>query len=269
MRTHGISTQRTLGLLLVLCFCLVESFAQGRSDSLNGVNRGNGRKTHTPKIGLPSKPEAEKDSVVSASAKGPGFNFSNLKQGDAVRIAVFPDSGSFINGVYEIGADNDIVLPLLGRTKINGMTENEFAEFINKAFVDQMRYPGAQIQPLIRLSFLGGFHQPGLLYVNPTRSLWDAVRQTGGPLREDGFDKMKWERNGALMSDSIQPGIQSGKSLYELGFLSGDVIEVTPKPNQQFWDHMNSNVFPALTFLVATVTASFTVYSTYHLINEK
>jgi len=273
MRFNRIQAIGMAGIALLLIFGVVQSFAQSpfeNDDTLAPSSRVNMRRPHTIKSGVPGTPESRKAAANALkSAAHRSFSFAFLKKGDAIRIIVYPDSASFINGIYQIGPDNDIVLPLLGRTKIGGMTENEFVDFINKAFVDQMRYPNAQVQPLIRLSFLGGFHEPGLLYVNPTLSLWDAVRQTGGPLREDGFDRMKWERKGEIIAASLRPGLESGESLYELGFQSGDLIEVTPKPKQYFWDKMNSNVFPGMTFLVTSVTASIAVYSTFRLLSEK
>ena len=73
-----------------------------------------------------------------------------------------------------------------------------------------------------------------------------------------------------LVGDCVMPkeGIFA-RVLKEGVVKPGDLIEVTPKPKQYFWDKMNSNVFPGMTFLVTSVTASIAVYSTFRLLSEK
>ncbi len=194
--------------------------------------------------------------------------YFSLAEGDAIRITFFPDSAFFLNGIYPIDNQGNIFLPLFGRTNISSMNENEIVDFLNKAFINQLRYPSAQIRPLIRLSFVGGFHHPGLYYVDPSVSLWDAVKTTGGPMREDGLRLMNWERHGQIIDERLDFSIESGKSLQELGFKSGDEIWVTVHPKKYYWEKFNSEVLPGLTFLVTSVTASLAVYTTFRLLNK-
>src|SRR3989339_103828 len=200
---------------------------------------------------------------LADSAWAQTIRFDSLGQGDAIRIIFYPDSGSFLNGRYPIDNEGNIVLPLLGKTNISAMDEREIVGFLNKAFVDQLRYPNVQIQPLIRIAFIGGFHQPGFYYLDPGASLWAAVGTAGGPVREDGLHLMRWERHGEILSEQLGPGLESGRSLRDLGFKSGDQIWVNARPRQQGWDTFNTKVLPGLTFLVSTLTASVTLYFTY------
>ena len=210
----------------------------------------------------------------SASAGGavrysvPGgvpVRFHALGEGDAIRLSFFPDSAFFLNGIYPIDGEGNILLPILGKTNITKMDESDLVTFLNKVYVEHLRFPSAQVRPLIRIAFIGGFLRPGLFYADPSSSLWDALRLAGGPAREDGLAVMNWERKGEILKSGLGSGVESGRSLEELGFQSGDQIWVTARPKKYFWDKFNADVLPGLTFLVTSVTASLAIYNTYRL----
>ena len=56
-----------------------------------------------------------------------------------------------------------------------------------------MSYPHMSIRPMVRISFTGGFYQPGLMWVDPHSSMWEALQVAGGPQRKDGMEKIKWD----------------------------------------------------------------------------
>lgn len=206
--------------------------------------------------------------VPLPAATGELFSLSHLQSGDALRILFYPDTNNSINGDYLIDPQGNIMLPFVGRASIRNRSDADFINFLNKSFVDHLRYPNAHVEPLIRISFLGGFLHPGLYYANPTVSLFDAMRQAGGPLREDGFSVMQWERGGQILKKDLTPFLESGQSLHGIGLKSGDQITATTTPKKYFWDAFNQDALPLLTFMVTSVTTAIAVYSTYRLLSQ-
>ena len=88
------------------------------------------------------------------------------------------------------------------------------------------RIPNIQVQGLIRISVLGGFNTPGLFYVDPNESLWNVLRRAGGTIEGDDLVRMTWERDNEVIKQNLITLLESGKSLKQLGFKSGDQIWV-------------------------------------------
>ncbi len=189
-----------------------------------------------------------------------------FRKGDAVRIEVAQDSLHFINGTYSIGDDGCVVLPVLGRVEIDTMQQAYLTAYLNAAYLRFLRYPTVQVQPLIRLSLLGGFARPGFFYISPSASVWDAVAMAGGPIREDGIQKISWERSGKMLSDNLLAPIQSGESLTKMGIQSGDQLWVTHVPKRDGWEIFITDVLPIISVSVSALATSatfFYVFQTY------
>lgn len=187
-----------------------------------------------------------------------------FRAGDAMKIQVFPDTMGFPNGIYFIDSEGYADLPVVGRIPIVGRSEEEISEFLKTEWAQYLRYPNVQVRPMVRLNFLGGFFRPGLYCIDPQLSLWSAVYITGGPVRSDGFKKMVWERGGEVVEKNLVAQLESGKSLYELGFVTGDQIRVTGKPERDWWDVVRQDIFPTMTLLLSVATTSLTLYNSYN-----
>lgn len=200
------------------------------------------------------------------AAKGlSGGTAGEFNPGDAVRISSAPDTAAIPNGIYHIDGDGCILLPIVGRTRISNLTEEQLVSMLKTSFVEQLRFPNVQARPLIRVSALGGFTKPGLYYIDPSNSLWDVVRIAGGTLREDGLRKLQWERDRKPVVKDLIPLLQSGGSLDKIGFRSGDQIWVTSRPKQRAWDVVRGDVIPLVSLLISTATTSITLYQFYKL----
>ena len=135
--------------------------------------------------------------------------------------------------------------------------------FLNSAYLQFLRYPTIQVQPLMRVSLLGGFVRPGLYYIPSSASLWDVVALAGGPQREDGMKKLAWERDGIVVNGSLLPIIQSGASLSTLGVRSGDLIRARQAPKRDGWEIFTTVVLPIIGVAVSAVSTSATLYYVY------
>jgi protein involved in polysaccharide export with SLBB domain len=182
---------------------------------------------------------------------------------DAVRIRVFPDTSVFPNGIYPIGSDGIVHLPLLGPVEVTGISPDSLITLITPVYSPFVRTNAFAAEPLIRLSLQGGFHQPGLYWFSPHENLWGVMQRAGGTLREDGFRKMQLIRDGIVRFNSLDLHVQAGDELDHIGLKTGDQIWVTPNPYRTFWQAFRQDALPVLTFVLASATTAIVFYNFY------
>ena len=194
---------------------------------------------------------------------------SVFQAGDALKITVFPDTAAFPSGIYRIDSDGYVDLPLIGFLHVAGLHIDTLQRLLNEKYVKFLPQPNLTVRPLVRISLLGGFNQPGLYWIDPRASLWSTVKQAGGTQREDGIAKIRWERDSGIVSKNIQPLFQSGKSLYTLEFKSGDQLCVTPRPLQTSWEKFSTNILPIASLILSTTISITSAYITYEVYQQR
>jgi|GEM_PF-666481 protein involved in polysaccharide export with SLBB domain len=240
-------------LMAPVCAGLFVFAAYGQTPSARDSGFASG--SLTPPGQSPQTPER----LLSANT----FEERPFMKGDAVRITVAPDTAHFINGVYHIDDNGRVFLPVVGSIKIDTMSEKELSAFLNAVYLHYLRYPSLQVQPLIRVSLLGGFQKPGLFYVNPSSSLWDVVALAGGPVREDGLKKLQWERGGMLRETALLGPVESGQSLATVGIKSGDQFWITHSPKRTGWEVFVADILPLVSISVSAVSTTASLYFVY------
>ncbi|MBD3243322.1 MAG: hypothetical protein GF331_22220 [Chitinivibrionales bacterium] len=223
-------------------------------------------RTQAQAAAQPAAATAPSESVHSSSDSSAGE--SGFRPGDALRITVAPDTGSFLAGVYRIDPHGRVLLPIVGHVSVASHDEQSLATHLNELYVEHLRYPGVQVERLVRASLLGGFARPGLYYLHPDATVWDAIRAAGGPLREDGLSKMEWKRGHAILAQDLVLAAESGATLSQIGFRSGDRFTVTTRPKRNVWDVFRGDVMPTLTFVLTSLLTAATLYQTYRLLDE-
>lgn len=208
--------------------------------------------------GTSPTPAAADTSAAAAPAPAKTQAETPFKAGDGILVSVFPDTASFLNTIFPIDDTGNIIMPIVGKVNVTKMTEQELVDFILKNFNEYLRYPYVQVRPLIRVSVLGGVPKPGFYYVDPDRSLWELIHETGGTIMEDGLKKMRWERSREDVSKDLIPYLQSGESLAHMGLQSGDQIWV-PSPSARRWVDVLRDIMP----VVSLLTSFWVVYRTY------
>lgn len=178
--------------------------------------------------------------------------------GDGLRIYLPLDTASFLNGIYPIDDRGNVMLPIIGQFTVITMSPMEFAGFLRKTYEQYIRFPELQVTPLIRVSLLGGFRQPGMYYVEPERSMWDLISLAGGTTHEKGLKKAVWERDRKLMRKDLIPYVESGESVRVIGFRSGDQIW-TPTENRSFREVFVREILPIATFALSLYVGIMTI----------
>ena len=188
--------------------------------------------------------------------------------GDALKLSVYPDTTAFPNGVYLIDGEGYIDLPVIGYIKVTDKNVEELTELLKQTYLPFMRYPYLTVRPLMRVSLFGGFTQPGLYYLDPHATMWEAVKSAGITQRSDGLTRITWERDHSIVQKDIVPLFQSHQSLYQIGFRSGDRLTVTRRPETTRWEVFRSEMLPLITFTISTVLSVATLYQTYNVLQE-
>jgi len=213
------------------------------------------------------------DVVDSTSKKGADApSLSNdavrplpFRPGDALQVVTYPDTTAFPSGFYPIDGEGYCDFPIIGYMKVTEKSADDLAKTLSEKYVDFMRFPHIKIRPMIRVALNGGFYRPGLYWINPHATLWEAVQTAGGTQRRDGFEKVKWERDRTVVTEDLVPLLEQGKSLYQLGFKTGDQITVLRQPDKSGWEVFTTDVLPVVTFAITTAVSVLTVYNSIRM----
>ena len=181
-----------------------------------------------------------------------------FKPGDGLAINTFPDTSSFLNNIFPIDDRGFAEFPIVGKVKVSAMTKKELENYLRDTFKGWLRNPNIYIKPVIRISLVGGFNRPGMYYIDPNSSLWEAVRKAGGHILEEGIYDMKWERNSDEQKGDLTKYFETGISLRRMGFQSGDQLSTKPPDSGTVWDTVN-NFMPFIT-LATTITLAYMTY---------
>jgi len=174
--------------------------------------------------------------------------------GDAVQITVYPDTTALLNNTFPIDSKGYVFLPILGNVQVSKMSVLELNKFLESNYSQYLRITIVKTRPLIKAGLFGGFTRPGFYYVDKNATLWDVINRGVAVTSNKGLKKMKWQRDGKTVESELIPLVQSGRSLQEIGFRSGDQI-FTPVPVATR-GVLFDTIIPLITF-------GLTIYSVY------
>lgn len=254
-------------LYIVILFAI--SLLPAQQDSAKRI----GAQSTIPNSPLPPFESSETHSPINAETKiaslvSDHYQYPFFIEGDAIKISIYQDSALFLNGFYKIDQNGFITLPLVGLMSVKNMSKSQFVDFLKRQYTDYLRFPNINVTSLIRVSFFGGFNKPGLYWVESGNSFWDAIQIAGGVSREDGLKKIRWERDGLVVSNNIISDFQNGASLQSIGFKSGDQLCVTSRPKQQFWEHFSQDFIPVFSLSLSTIATAVSAYQAYKIYNK-
>jgi protein involved in polysaccharide export with SLBB domain len=185
--------------------------------------------------------------------------------GDAILLSTYPDTSSFLNGIYPIDDQGYIEFPIGERINISRMSSDIFLQYLRDNYQNYMRSPNLYVKPMIRLTVVGGFVIPGMYYVDDNMSLWDVIKLAGGASHEGAIKDINWERNGEKVVDDVTPYLERGVSLKNIGFQSGDLVWAPSPDAEDTWDFVATRILPAAAF-VTSVYLMWISYQTMVLI---
>jgi protein involved in polysaccharide export with SLBB domain len=217
-------------------------------------------------ISFRASSEGAQSQVLTATANsmqtlGDSTHPLPFKAGDALEIIPYPDT-AFPAGHYPIDGEGYVDFPIIGYVKVTTMSPDMLAKLLAERYVDYMRYPLMTIRPVIRVTFNGGFYKPGDYWIDPHASLWQAIQIAGGTLRSDGYKKLQWERSNVILKKNLSLILEEGKSLYQIGFQTGDQITIIQQPLRTKWEVISSDIIPLLITSISIIISAFALYNT-------
>jgi protein involved in polysaccharide export with SLBB domain len=219
-----------------------------------------------PNLLAAAEPMGKEDGVFSESLPPPNHRGETLPlstwigSGDMVRITALPDTALFLSGDYSILENGNILLPLLGSVHVLTESMESLTASLTQRYAKFLPYPNIQIEPYIRISFLGGFLNPGMHWVNPMHTFSDALSAAQGTVRDDGLQLMRWERGGQVLAVDLTSQVEGHQSLASLGFHSGDQVCITLLTQR--------DRLPIISLIVSTALATATLVITLVVLSQ-
>lgn len=158
-------------------------------------------------------------SVESADTDGS----VGIRPGDAVRIRVYGDSA--LSGEYRVNENGRVVLPVVGRKQVAGLSPDSLRADLGAAYGQYYRDPVLDVTVLRRVSILGAVRQPGLYPVDPTVSLAEALATAGGVTGSADRGGIRLIREGRVLREELDRETLLGRTPIR----SGDRIYVGQK----------------------------------------
>ncbi|MGD1048837.1 MAG: SLBB domain-containing protein [Candidatus Krumholzibacteriaceae bacterium] len=176
-----------------------------------------------------------------------------LRKGDSIRLDV-PQRDD-LGRILSVDAKGEVSLPIVGAIRVEGLTLDEAKGTILRSI--QEVYPSVQTITLSligeesrRLIYVQGqVAQPGKYEFGGTPSVWDAVKEAGGPLASGSLESVRIIRAGGEGSTTtlvnLQAALDSGdlKSLPTLK--PGDTV-IVPERTAAYTGTGAVNVFGAV-----------------------
>jgi protein involved in polysaccharide export with SLBB domain len=206
--------------------------------------------TNSVESGIVNTPE---DQETALPEKSP------FVAGDAILLSSYPDTTSFLNGIFPIDDQGYVEFPIGDRINISRMSEEKFLKYLRDNYQNYLRSPNLYVKPMIRLTVAGGFVTPGMYYVDNKMSFWDLIKLAGGASHEGAIKDINWERNGEKVIDDVTPFLEQGVSLKSMGFQSGDLVWAPSPEAEDSWDVITTRVLP----IAAFVTSVYLVWISY------
>ncbi|MEO6096828.1 MAG: polysaccharide biosynthesis/export family protein [Fibrobacteria bacterium] len=192
-----------------------------------------------------------------------------FKSGETMTVDVPLDTASVINGHYTVDSMGYVKLPVMGNVYVHNRSVTEIQSLIASKMSAYMRDTHVTVTPVIRLAILGSWKDPGMYYVNPDASVWDACIVAGSPVYERKLWKWKVMRGTTVLPIVLADEFSHGTSLRNAGIRSGDIFVIpVPDPNSGFWYWFKESL--TATAQVATVAATaMTAYLTYKVLDNQ
>jgi protein involved in polysaccharide export with SLBB domain len=200
---------------------------------------------------------------------GSGHSSRTFRASEAVLIRVPLDTASVLNGFYPVDSAGYVTLPIAGRLFVHDLSSRQVEEFLAKRMSQYLRDTHVTATPMVRLTMLGYWQRPGMHYVDPELSIWEACRVVGGPAGETNMDKWLVMRGSQSLGIPLLDEFSRGTTLRGAGVRSGDIF-VIPQPNPQsgfwYWFRETLTVTAQIAGIVGTTLAA---YVTFLVLDER
>ncbi len=203
-----------------------------------------------------------------------GARSQRFKAGEAIIIRVPLDTTSIFNDGYPIDAAGYAEIPVVGKIKVDGRRRQDVEEYLGQRLAQYLRDVHITALPAARLTLLGYWQRPGMVYVDANATLWDIVygarpqvndaSHGRGPAGEDNILKLKAMRGKETLDLDILESLSAGATFADAGLKSGDMLVIPNPEGHHAWYWIRESLV-ATAQLATIITAIATVYITYQI----
>jgi len=205
-----------------LCFAMM-SGAQEAQQSQPSANQV------SPRQGAAAAANSGNSSPISTSATPIKLLIGPGDEGD-MSVFGMPE----LTTHFRVGADGEVNLPLLGVTKLGGMTANQVEEMLAKKYEDAGYLKSPQITILVKeyttqgISVMGEVEHPGIYPLLGKRRLFDVISQAGGMTQKAGRVVTLTHRSTPDQGITVELSDDPARSIASnIAVLPGDTIVVS------------------------------------------
>jgi protein involved in polysaccharide export with SLBB domain len=192
-----------------------------------------------------------------------------FRANEAMIIRVPLDTASVLNGSYPIDSAGYVTLPVVGRLYVHDQTSGMIESYLSKRMSQYLRDTHVMTVPMVRLTLLGYWQRPGMHYVDPELSIWEACRVVGGPAGETNLHRWQVMRGSSPLAIRLLDEFSRGTTLRAAGVRSGDIFVIPqPDPQSGFWYWFRESL-TVTAQIAAIVGTTLTAYVTYLVLEER
>lgn len=157
-----------------------------------------------------------------ARAQGGG----QIQVGDRILLQVEGDDS--LTDTFTVEAGPALKLRAIGAISLAGVLRADLEPFLARELAKYLRSPVVHAHVLVRVSILGEVEHPGFYALAADLVLGDAIMRAGGPTRDANMDKVRIERDRAVIWEGgrLRRAIADGKTLDQMGLRAGDQVVV-------------------------------------------
>ncbi len=158
--------------------------------------------------------------------------------GDLVALRVLQEPE--LSGDFLVDQHHLVTLPLMGEVDVRGETELSLRARVREALRTELRNPSIQLLVRKRVRILGAVIEPGLVHLDATMSVADALAAAGGRTPDASQGTVILRRDG----ESVRTDVFEDASLGRLSIRSGDELLV---PQRDWIDRNAGAVISGIT----------------------
>lgn len=170
------------------------------------------------------------------NSSSPGAVQAAVQVPTAGSAAVATGRGS-VGATFTVQTGPAVKLPDIPAISLAGVLRSELQEHLTQEISRYIRAPEVQAESLIRVSVFGSVGNPGFFYPGAEQNIGDVIMLAGGPSSDANYEKIMVRRGQELLweADNLQRAMAEGRTLDQLNFQAGDIIEVPQRNVSNVW----------------------------------
>jgi protein involved in polysaccharide export with SLBB domain len=152
-------------------------------------------------------------------------------------MAAVPTGQGSVGVTFAVQSGPSVKLPNIPDISLRGVLRSELEEYLTEQLSQYIRDPQVSAQSLIRVSIFGSVGAPGFYYPGAEQNVGDVIMMAGGPAADANYEEIRIKRGDDQLwgGDELQAVMAEGRTLDQLNFLAGDIIEVPQRAANNMW----------------------------------